>query len=104
MQKATSTYHATNLVHTSHTNYPEVKKRAAKAKKTKEAWIAAQFDRSESAIKQHWEKICHRSSFYAAAPDKLFGAVYSDLESCSDPDIGVCLKSRIPGHASTYHI
>jgi hypothetical protein len=36
-------------------NDPEVEKTAAKARKTKEAWIAAHLDRSESAVKQHWE-------------------------------------------------
>jgi hypothetical protein len=35
-------------------NDPEVEKRAVKAGKTKEAWIAARLDRSESAVKQHW--------------------------------------------------
>ncbi|KAJ9137816.1 hypothetical protein NKR19_g8058 [Coniochaeta hoffmannii] len=36
-------------------NDPEVEKMATKARKSKEAWIAARLDRSESAVKQHWE-------------------------------------------------
>jgi hypothetical protein len=36
-------------------NDPGVEKRAAEARMTKVAWIAAYLNRSESAVKQHWE-------------------------------------------------